>query len=88
VSVCEALRQVVAQAPIPVGAGEVTVTTSVGAVLATGPFVTADGLLAAADEALYRAKDAGRNTIEVVAAAEQEPRAAVINLGGRRPRVR
>jgi len=87
-TVCEALRQVVAQSPIPVGAGEVTVTTSVGAVLATGPFVTADGLLAAADEALYRAKDAGRNTIEVVAATEQEPRATVINLGGRRPRVR
>jgi PleD family two-component response regulator len=78
----------VGEAPIPIGVGEVTVTTSVGAVLASGPYVTADGLLAAADEALYRAKGRGRNQTDVAAVAAQEPRAAVVSLGGRRPRVR
>jgi diguanylate cyclase (GGDEF)-like protein len=87
-AVCESLREVVAETPIPIGAGEVTVTTSVGAVLASGPYVTADGLLASADEALYRAKGRGRNQVDVVAGAGQEPRATVVSLGGRRPRVR
>lgn len=87
-TVCESLRQVVAEAPIPIGAGEVTVTTSVGAVLASGPYVTADGLLTSADEALYRAKGRGRNQIDVAIGAAQEPRGTVVSLGGRRPRVR
>lgn len=87
-AVCESLREVVGELPISIGAGEVTVTTSVGAVLASGPYVTADGLLASADEALYRAKGRGRNQVDVAAGAAQEPRATVVNLGGRRPRVR
>jgi diguanylate cyclase (GGDEF)-like protein len=87
-AVCEALRVAVAESPIPIGAGEMTVTTSVGAVLASGPYVTADGLLASADEALYRAKGRGRNQVDVVAAAAPAPAATVVNLGGRRPRVR
>lgn len=87
-AVCEALRAAVAEAPIPIGAGEVTVTTSVGAVLASGPYVTADGLLAGADEALYRAKGRGRNQVDVAAGPAHAPAASVVNLGGRRPRVR
>lgn len=86
-AVCESLRQAVGETPVSIGADEVTVTTSVGAVLASGPYVTADGLLASADEALYRAKGRGRNQIDVAAAAH-EPRATIVSLGGRRPRVR
>jgi diguanylate cyclase (GGDEF)-like protein len=87
-AVCEALRAAVAEAPIPIGAGEVTVTTSVGAVLASGPYVTADGLLASADEALYRAKGRGRNQVDVATGTASAPAASVVSLGGRRPRVR
>lgn len=86
-TVCESLRQVVAESPIPIGSSKVTVTTSVGGVLAVGPYVTADGLLASADEALYRAKRKGRNRVDVAAAAPAQG-ATVVNLGARRPRVR
>lgn len=87
-TVCESLRQAVGTTPISTVAGQVTVTSSVGAVLAVGPDVTADGLLASADEALYRAKGRGRNEIDVATVVAHEPRAAVVSLGGRRPRVR
>lgn len=87
-AVCEALRSAVAESPIPVGAGEVTVTASVGAVLASGAYVTADGLLANADEALYRAKGRGRNQVDVATGTALAPAASVVNLGGRRSRVR
>lgn len=86
--VCESLRETIAAAPVPIGTVEVPVTTSVGAVLATGAGVTADTLLASADEALYRAKRRGRNQVDVAAGFADDPSATVVSLGGRRPRVR
>ncbi len=53
----EAARAAVAAAPV---AGEVRVTISVGVAEASGD---GDGLLAAADAALYRAKHDGRNRV-------------------------
>jgi diguanylate cyclase (GGDEF)-like protein len=84
-SICESLRRVVMETPISGGAGDVRVTASVGAVLAGDASVTADGLLAGADAALYRAKNRGRNQVDV---AREAPSATVVSLGGRRPRVR
>lgn len=67
----ERLRAAVADDPIETDAGPLMLTLSLGGV-AVGPDVTqsAEEWLRAADEALYRAKAAGRNRV-VVAEAEQ-----------------
>jgi diguanylate cyclase (GGDEF)-like protein len=44
--------------------GELSVTISIGVATATSSDETADDLLQRADEALYRAKNAGRNRVE------------------------
>jgi diguanylate cyclase (GGDEF)-like protein len=71
--IAERLRESIAQSPISVGAAgpgdraaarvdTVTVTVSIGvATLDRGTRMTVTDMLAAADSALYRAKDAGRN---------------------------
>lgn len=62
--VAEQLRQEVLSLALPHAASKVapTVTISVGvASLVPGPEVASDGLVAAADQALYAAKHAGRN---------------------------
>lgn len=87
-SICESLRRVVMETPISCGAGDVTITASVGAALANDASVTADGLLARADAALYRAKDRGRNQVDVGREGTPAPRATVVSLGGRRPHAR
>lgn len=57
------LRAQIAEKPVPVDGGPVPVTVSIG-VAAIGPdLVTADALLNAADQALYRAKHRGRNQV-------------------------
>ena len=57
----ERLRAAVAEAPIAVAGQELPVTISVGWAHWAGD--TPDDLLARADRALYRAKDAGRDTV-------------------------
>jgi diguanylate cyclase (GGDEF)-like protein len=68
----ERLRKRVEALAVDVGAGDpVRVTVSIGvAVFPSAHAVTSEQLIAAADRALYRAKDAGRNRIEV---AEPRP---------------
>ena len=61
----ERLRAAVADAPVHVGGGELAVTVSVGWAHWAGD--TPDDLLARADRALYRAKDAGRDRVFPVA---------------------
>ncbi len=61
--IAERLRQAVAAEPVMTSAGPVAVTLSVGVASASGS--TADRLIEAADEALYRAKAAGRNRVEL-----------------------
>jgi two-component system cell cycle response regulator len=64
--VAERLRAAVAQDPIAAAGRLLDVTLSIG--VAGGPAGTAaDALVAAADAALYRAKNAGRNRVEVAA---------------------
>ena len=63
---CERLRGQVADSPIAFQGEEISVTVSVGVVVRE-PNDSADGqaLLQAADQALYRAKRAGRNRVEL-----------------------
>ena len=67
----ERIRLRIAVEPVPSigGEGEIGVTVSVGAATMAGGATDASGLVAAADEALYAAKEAGKNQV-VVAPAE------------------
>lgn len=58
----ERVRARLASAPIETAAGTVSMTVSIG-VANAAPESTVDDLLAAADAALYRAKEAGRNRV-------------------------
>ncbi len=61
----ERLRQIIADAPFPINRGdELKVTMSGGVSTVIPPDDTIDQLLKRADDALYRAKSAGRNRIE------------------------
>lgn len=60
------LRAAIADRPLPVACGALDVTASIG--VACGTPGTLDQMLARADEALYRAKDNGRNRVEIAAA--------------------
>lgn len=64
VSHAERMRMAIANITIPSTSGQVTVTASAGVTIAT-PDLKTDALrmLRASDVALYRAKDAGRNTV-------------------------
>lgn len=63
----ERMRAAVADHPLPTSCGDVPVTLSFGVSRWTDG-QTEDGLLAAADAALYRAKAAGRNLVRVAGA--------------------
>ena len=66
--VAERLRQNVAEEPFEVSAdvGTITVTASIGGTVYDGTEVSTDGLLRRADEALYTAKNQGRNQVVTV----------------------
>ena len=59
----ERLRAAIAQTPMDAGGISLPITISVGVAI-TGPGATPDALIAAADAALYRAKENGRNRVE------------------------
>jgi two-component system, cell cycle response regulator len=63
-ALAERFRTCICSLPIPANDGEVLVTMSLG-VAATCDMDEADRLVQVADEALYRAKHAGRNKVEV-----------------------
>jgi diguanylate cyclase (GGDEF)-like protein len=58
----ERLREGIAATPIPLGQGEIHITVSIGVSCLT-PQLSSEDLLKAADAALYRAKQAGRNLV-------------------------
>ncbi|WP_428504867.1 diguanylate cyclase [Roseateles sp.] len=73
-TLAEALREAVESAPTQWGAHRIAVTISIG--VAGGAITgaaTVDGLVGAADSALYRAKQGGRNRVEVAPALQQAP---------------
>ena len=63
-NVAERVRQRVAATPIVVGADAIPVSVSIGLATTGTSGFNASTLLAAADEALYRAKAGGRNRVE------------------------
>lgn len=70
VEVAERIRTRIAAEPIPIvdGEGELRVTASVGAATMPGAADDVQGLIAAADAALYEAKRAGKNRVHAAAA--------------------
>lgn len=57
----EVIRLAIAREPVRMGGIEIPITASIGAAIGSTRLRTISELLAAADEALYKAKDAGRN---------------------------
>ena len=65
VSQAERLRAVIAREPVQTSDGSVTVTVSMGVSSAeSGDLLNAESLIRTADQALYRAKRAGRDRVE------------------------
>jgi diguanylate cyclase (GGDEF)-like protein len=64
----EQLRMLIENTPVPLENGDVVnVTVSIGVAALHPSHETPDQVIAAADAALYRAKDAGRNRVEIAA---------------------
>jgi eukaryotic-like serine/threonine-protein kinase len=61
----ERLREAVEQVPVQTASGPLAVTVSIGVAHLAGPGGDLSELLGRADDALYRAKAAGRNRVEV-----------------------
>jgi two-component system, cell cycle response regulator len=64
-AMAERLRLALSGVPLDLGEAKIAVTASVGVAVWGEPMMTAGALIAAADEALYRAKALGRNRTEV-----------------------
>ncbi len=64
-TLAERAREALAEEPVQVGDVSIDLTLSVGAALATDDRRTPDALVHAADQALYQAKDAGRNRVRI-----------------------
>lgn len=63
-AIAERVRTAVAEPPIVTRNADLTVTVSLGVACTTDVGLARDALIAAADQALYRAKAAGRNRVE------------------------
>jgi len=66
----ETLREALASTPVQFEGSVITVTGSFGVACFPKHARTGDSLIAAADKALYAAKDAGRNRVEIYAAPD------------------
>ncbi|WP_137176669.1 PleD family two-component system response regulator [Roseomonas sp. AR75] len=85
--VAERLRSAIASSPIEVEGISLNVTTSVG-VAAGEPGAGCDEVVGAADAALYRAKNTGRNRVQVAARGDWPHESCASGAAGaRRPRL-
>ncbi len=75
--VADRVRSAITSVRVPVNRTEIGVTVSIGVASATGAGANVTQLLARADEALYRAKQLGRNRVEV-----DRPKRALDLVGG------
>jgi len=67
------MRQVVQENEIATPAGVIPITVSLGAVVGEGTTIDAEALIRTADLALYRAKRAGRNRVEMANSSSPGP---------------
>ena len=65
--VADRIRETCAASVVPVGEGKIRVTVSIGVSAVSGTMEGPDDLIATADEALYLAKDGGRNRVVLAA---------------------
>ena len=82
-ALAERIRRTVESQPVRTPPGEVSVTVSLGVAVSDPKRTSAPELLRLADEALYRAKDGGRNRSELATSSEQSesnPRAERLPL--------
>ena len=88
VLVAERLRAAISSAPIDTEQGPVRVTASFGAAALAPSRKTALAMVAAADEALYKAKATGRDCVVLAPHASSFPTARTATRAGRRPGAR
>lgn len=69
----ERIRALVSAEPVVTREGPITVTLSLGVAISGRQLPDMEDILRAADAALYRAKRAGRNRVEAVSAAAENP---------------
>ena len=74
----ERIRRRIAEEPVPYGGTRIPASASIG--IATRPRGDAGALMIAADQALYRAKAAGRDRVDAAVPAE-EPSASAATIG-------
>jgi len=74
--VAERLRHLVADKPFATAAGDITVTTSIGATLIESGSVMAEDAIKAADAELYKAKAGGRNCVFFAGTGKLEEKAS------------
>jgi len=75
----ERLRAAVSAGEIHTSEGPINVTLSVG-IASSADISDAEGLIRAADAALYRAKRSGRNRVELASSAPSEPASAPLGM--------
>jgi diguanylate cyclase (GGDEF)-like protein len=78
----ERLRQNVSAEPVQVAEASISATLSLGLAISTGEIAQPEQLLQEADTALYAAKKAGRNRIEIYSSLDPAPAAAVLPSTG------
>lgn len=78
--IAERVRQSIEALSVGVASGDIRFTISIGLVSFWGGTNTLEDRLKTADEALYRAKEAGRNRIETVAEAGESGESPVASL--------
>jgi len=64
--VAERIRDTMANSSIPFNSGHIGVTVSIGMSEMSGEDCTLDAVISSADAALYRAKNTGRNKVEIL----------------------
>jgi diguanylate cyclase (GGDEF)-like protein len=75
--VAETLRKEIADRPVPWSGEALTITASFGLAQTLPGEVNVQALIARADQALYRAKDDGRNCVRIAAETEMNPNLAI-----------
>ena len=82
--VADSVRHAIEALEIPSARGTITITASIGvAASSAGAPVDVPAFIDRADVALYRAKQAGRNTVRACPASAGRPKTPVLHLAGR-----